>query len=246
VRPRLGTQFTGAARKAGAQTGVRTDGLPGTLLAADDLIDRPERWAVRDRKVTLDTGRVVSVRRDRVASAGGSAFSRDVVVHPGAVGVIALDDADRVLLVSQYRHPVGHRLLEPPAGLLDVDGEHYLDVAERELAEEGHVRAEDWRVLVDPFTSPGMTDEAVRIFLARRLRSVPVDERFVGEHEEADLPICWAPLDAVVSAVLTGGVHNPLLVIGALACFAAQRTTGLDRLRAADAPWRVRQDLPHH
>ena len=244
MKPRLGTPSPSSGRRPGRVAG-RSDDLPGSLLGADDLVDRPERWAVRDQKVTLDTGRVISVRRDRVASASGSAFTRDVVVHPGAVGVLALDADDRVLLVSQYRHPVGHRLLEPPAGLLDVEDEDYLVAAQRELAEEGHIRAADWRVLADPFTSPGLTDEAVRIFLARGLSAVPVDERFLGENEEADLPICWARLDDVVSAVLSGGLHNPTLVTGALACFAAQRTIGLDHLRPADEAWRVRHDLPH-
>jgi ADP-ribose pyrophosphatase len=246
VRARLNTSPGAAAAGDTRTVGARADGLPGRILAPEELVDRPERWAVRERNLTLDTGRVVSIRRDRVASASGSAFTRDVVVHPGAVGILALDQDDRVLLVSQYRHPVGHRLLEPPAGLLDVEGEDYLAAAERELAEEGHVRAADWRVLVDPFTSPGMTDEAIRIYLARDLSPVPVADRFVGQHEESDLPIFWAPLDRVVAAVLAGGVHNPILVIGALACFAAQRTVGLDGLRGADEPWRVRQDLPHH
>ena len=246
MRVRSSNPSTAAAARGVDGAGARSDGLPGRVLGPDDLVDRPERWAVRERNVTLDTGRVVSIRRDRVASASGSAFTRDVVVHPGAVGVLVLDSDDRVLLVSQYRHPVGHRLLEPPAGLLDVEGEDYLGAAQRELAEEGHVRAADWRVLVDPFTSPGMTDEAIRIFLARDLSPVPMADRFVGEHEESDLPIFWAPLDRVVAAVLSGGVHNPILVIGALACFAAQHTIGLDALRGADEPWRVRQDLPHH
>ena len=79
------------------------------------------------------------------------------MVHPGAVGLLALDEQERVLLVSQYRHPVGHRLLAAPAGLLDVPGDPHHEAAVREPYEEGHVRARDWRVLVDTFTSPGTT-----------------------------------------------------------------------------------------
>ena len=83
---------------------------------------------------TVFTGRVVSLRRDIVSMPGGTTSQRDVVVHPGAVGVVALQ-GDQVLLVNQYRHPVGRRLDELPAGLLDVDGEPALQCAQRELME---------------------------------------------------------------------------------------------------------------
>ena len=75
--------------------------------------------------------------------------------------MVAVDEADRVVLVHQYRHPVGQRLWEIPAGLLDVPGEDPAAAAARELAEEAHVQAADWRVLADPFSSPGMTTEAL-------------------------------------------------------------------------------------
>ncbi|MGH8773783.1 MAG: NUDIX domain-containing protein [Jiangellaceae bacterium] len=203
--------------------------------------DRPERWPVTDSQVVLETSRVISVRRDKVRSpADGAEFARDVVVHPGAVGVVALDDDERVLLVSQYRHPVRHRLLEIPAGLLDVPGEPYHAAATRELYEEGHVRAADWRVLVDIFTSPGMTTEATRVYLARDVTAVPDGERHAGVHEEADMPVSWAPLRDLVDAVLTGQLHNPLLVSGVLAAWTARGSGGYDTLRPADAPWPAR------
>jgi 8-oxo-dGDP phosphatase len=210
-----------------------------------DLADRPERWAIRESVRTFDTGRVISVRRDRVAASTGDSFTRDVVMHPGAVGVIALDQDDRMLLVAQYRHSVGHRLLEPPAGLLDVPDEDPLAAAQRELLEEGHVRAADWRVLVDAFSSPGMSDEALRIYLARDLSPVADSDRFVGQHEEADLPVCWAALDDVVGAILTGELHNPILIMGALAC-ASTRGARFGVLRQADVDWQARENLPHH
>ena len=102
---------------------------------------RPSTILVDDARLELGADRVID---------------RDVVLHPGAVGVVALDDQERVLLVQQYRHPVGRKLWEPPAGLLDVAGEAPLDAARRELYEEGHCRAARWDVLVDTFTSPGM------------------------------------------------------------------------------------------
>ncbi|TCC62336.1 NUDIX hydrolase [Kribbella pittospori] len=199
------------------------------------LEDVPERWPVSSSEVVHQTGRVISVRRDTVQPDGRDSFVRDVVVHPGAVGVVALDGANRMLLVRQYRHPVGYRLLEPPAGLLDVQGEQYRLGAERELWEETGTKAADWRVLVDAFTSPGLTDEAVRIFLARDLSEAP--DAFERRHEEADMETVWAPLVDVVGAVLAGHLHNPILVMGSLAAWTALNGPGFDSLRPADAPW---------
>lgn len=214
--------------------------------ARPDLVtDAPERWPVSGVETVFTGSKVIEVRRDDVAPADGSpGFQRDVVVHPGAVGVIAMDEQNNVLLVHQYRHPVGHRLYEPPAGLLDVPDEPYDQAAARELYEEAHVRARDWRVLVDFFTSPGMTNEATRIYLARGLEAVPEHERHVGEDEEADMDTLWLPLPDVVDGVLGGRLHNPILCLGSLAAWAALNGDGFDALRPADAPWPVREALP--
>jgi 8-oxo-dGDP phosphatase len=206
--------------------------------AGKALADRPESWDVGSSEVVHSTGRVISVRRDVVVPRnGGESFTRDVVVHPGAVAVVALDDADRMLLVSQYRHPVRQRLVEAPAGLLDIPGEPYHEAAARELYEEGHVRAGDWRVLLDTFSSPGMTSEAIRVYLARDLTVVPDDERHEGSDEEADMSVIWAPLGDVVEGVLAGRLQNVVLCAGALAAWAARHGDGYDALRPADAPW---------
>jgi ADP-ribose pyrophosphatase len=212
-----------------------TGGLEG--LSAMAVEDRAERWPVSSSSVAHRTGRVISVRRDVVAPVAGEQFTRDVVVHPGAVGILALDEQERVLLVSQYRHPVGHRLLEAPAGLLDVPGEPYHEAAVRELYEEGHVRARDWRVLVDAFTSPGMTTESIRVYLARDLEQVPDGDRHVGRAEEADMPVVWAPLPEVVAAILAGRLHNAVLCLAALAAWTAHNGPGYDSLRPVEAPW---------
>jgi len=206
-------------------------------LSAMAVEDRAERWPVSSSSVAHRTGRVISVRRDVVAPVAGEHFTRDVVVHPGAVGILALDEQERVLLVSQYRHPVGHRLLEAPAGLLDVPGEPYHEAAVRELYEEGHVRARDWRVLVDAFTSPGMTTESIRVYLARDLEQVPDGDRHVGRAEEADMPVVWAPLPEVVAAILAGRLHNAVLCLAALAAWTAHNGPGYDSLRPVEAPW---------
>ena len=186
---------------------------------------------------TAYRGRIINVRKDEVSMPGDTTSQRDVVEHPGAVGVVALDEQGRVLLVNQYRHPVRRRLDELPAGLLDVDGEPALTTAQRELAEEAGYSADTWHVLVDALSSPGMTDEAVRVFLARDVREV---ERDVQEHEELDLTTQWLPLDEAVRRVLCGELENALAVIGLLAADHAART-GFADLRAADAPWRSRK-----
>jgi 8-oxo-dGTP pyrophosphatase MutT (NUDIX family) len=199
------------------------------------LADVPEHWPVSASETVHSTGRVISVRRDTIEPTDGDTFVRDIVVHPGAVGVVALDERNRMLLVRQYRHPVGYRLLEPPAGLLDVQGEQYQLGGERELWEETGTKAADWRVLVDAFTSPGMTTEAIRIFLARDLS--PADEAYTRLHEEADMETVWAPLVEVVGAVLAGHLQNPILVMGALAAWTALNGPGFESLRPADSPW---------
>ncbi|MDX6287302.1 MAG: 8-oxo-dGDP phosphatase [Frankiales bacterium] len=182
------------------------------------------------------TGPVIAVRTDEVVFPDGGTARRDVVEHPGAVAVIALGDGDQVLFVQQYRHPPGRMLWEPPAGLLDEPGEAPAETAARELFEEAGYRAGRWDVLLDAFTTPGMSDEAIRIYLARDISEVADDERHVGEHEEADMPTEWVPLDTAVAAILAGRLHNPLAVMGVLAARCA-RDSGWADLRPADSPW---------
>ncbi|MGH8889539.1 MAG: NUDIX domain-containing protein [Acidothermaceae bacterium] len=184
-------------------------------------------------------GRVWSVRTDVVDLGDGQQVSRDVIAHPGAVGIIAVDDQLRVLLVRQYRHPVGALLWEPPAGLLDIAGEDPLDAAARELYEEAGYRASEWSVLVDAFTSPGGSDEAIRIYLARDLVAVPEDERFYGEAEERDMPSRWVPLRDARDAVIGGRLHNALAAMGILAAASVllpSRILG-DGVRPVAASW---------
>jgi len=199
--------------------------------------DTPEEWPVAGGETPYQ-GRMTALRSDLVAMPDGTTGRRDYLVHPGAVGVLALDD-DRVLVLRQYRHPVRHKLWEIPAGLLDVPGEHPLLAAQRELYEEAHHKADDWRVLLDFYTSPGSSDEAIRLFLARGLSEVD-GERYAAHAEESELEVAWAPLDELVRLVLAGALHNPTLVSGALAVAAARDGGGLDSLRPADAPWPAR------
>lgn len=182
-------------------------------------------------------GRVIAVRKDVVTMPGDTTSQRDVVEHPGAVGIVALDDRGRVLLVNQYRHPIGRRLDELPAGLLDVDGEPALVAAQRELAEEAGVAARTWHVLVDALTSPGMTDEAIRVFLARDVHEV---KRDVQEHEEQEMTSSWIELEEAVRRVLGGQIENAMAALGVLAADRAVRD-GFTGLRPADVAWPSRK-----
>jgi ADP-ribose pyrophosphatase len=184
-------------------------------------------------------GRVIAVRRDSVRMSDGAVAVREIIEHPGAVGVVAMDDDGNVLLVNQYRHPVRQRLDELPAGLLDVAGEPALLAAQRELAEEAGVTALDWEVLIDLHTSPGMTDEAIRIFLARGLQDIPAEERFEPEHEEIELTVERVPLDVAVGRVQSGELTNAAAAAGLLAA-ALCRDRGWQGLRPADSPWPAR------
>jgi 8-oxo-dGTP pyrophosphatase MutT (NUDIX family) len=182
-------------------------------------------------------GKVISLRRDELAMPGDSTAWRDVVEHPGAVAVLALDDDGAVVVVRQYRHPIGRELDELPAGLLDKEGEPAAETAKRELAEEAGLAAEQWHVLVDLLTTPGMSNEASRVFLARGLTEV---DRDVQEHEEAEMTSFRVPLRELVDGVLSGRYENSLLVAGVLAADVAARS-GFAGLRSPDSPWPARR-----
>ncbi|HHU37972.1 MAG TPA: NUDIX hydrolase [Propionibacterium sp.] len=210
------------------------------ILTGDEVTDEPLGWPVRTHTL-LGGGLVSDFVRDEVETPDGSVMKRDYLLHPGAVGIIALDDAERVVVVRQLRHPVGFRLIEPPAGLLDADDTSFVGAAQRELAEEAELAASDWRVLVDYMTSPGCLQETLRVYLARGLTRVGRPDGFVVEHEEADMEVCLVALDDLVEAIYAGRVQNPTMVVGVLAAYAALRTGRVDTLREADAPWPARE-----
>ncbi|WP_405151514.1 NUDIX hydrolase [Sphaerisporangium sp. NBC_01403] len=203
-------------------------------LTAEDVRDVPASWEVLDSKERF-RGHVISVRTETVRMPGDEVADRDYVVHPGAVAVVALDEDDRVLLLRQYRHPVRRLLWELPAGIRDIPGEPLVECAARELAEEAGYRAATWHTLVDVYSSPGMTDERIRVFLARDLSEIPEEENgFVRRHEEFDMPVVWIPLAEGVNRVLAGMIHNSPAVAGILAAYAAL-SDGFAALRPADA-----------
>lgn len=181
-------------------------------------------------------GHIWDVVTEKVNLGEGGVVERDLIRHPGAVGVLPMDEQGRVLLLRQYRHPVSSFLWEPPAGLRDVEGEPPLLTAQRELAEEAGLRAGSWHVLVDYFNSPGGTDEAFRCYLARGLEEIPAEERHEPEGEEIGMQQQWVPLPTAVQLVLAGRLHNPHAVTSILAASAAAGT-GWSSLRPGDADW---------
>ena len=178
-------------------------------------------------------GRVISLRLDTVAMPGGGDSVREVVAHPGAVAVVALDEQDRVVLLRQYRHPVGRHLWELPAGLRDEDGEPPLETAKRELAEEVQLAAASWSLLTTTYSTPGFCDEQVLIFLAEELSDAARPDGFVVEHEEADMTVERVPLADAVQRVFDGDIRNASAVVGLLA--AAPVRSAAPRLRSVDA-----------
>ena len=182
---------------------------------------------------TVYSGAILELRLDQVAMPGGVTAQREVVSKDGAVVVLARDADGRIAFVHQYRHPVGRRLIELPAGLLDGGpGESPVQAAQRELAEEAGLAAERWCTLVDLVSSAGFCDEATRVFLAEGLSAVDTGAQ---TQEEADLTVQWRSLEEAVAAALSGEIVNASCVAGVLALAAADRLGST--LRPADAPW---------
>jgi ADP-ribose pyrophosphatase len=178
-------------------------------------------------------GRVITLVKDTVAMPGGGDSVREVVRHPGAVAVVALDGEGNVVLLRQYRHPVNGYLWELPAGLRDADGEPPLETAKRELAEEVQLAAERWSLLTTSYSTPGFCDELILVYLAEGLSDVARPEGFTVEHEELDMEVRRVPLAEAVQRVFDGDIRNAAAVIGLLA--AAQARAAKPALRPVDA-----------
>lgn len=190
--------------------------LPGQLADPDTLADHDHSWPVNESSEQFGN-RYLSLDLDTIVGPDGDNHSRVVVKPHGAVGILAIDDADRVLLVEQYRHSVRHRVIEIPAGTLDVDGEDPRDAAVRELAEEADVAADSWDQTLRLFATPGYSTEVWTVFRASGLRAVPHDERTERLAEEADMQQWWLPFDAAVDAVLDGRIADGMTVAAVLA-----------------------------
>jgi ADP-ribose diphosphatase len=178
----------------------------------------------------IHKGRYLEFRVDTVERADGTRAERDVVGHPGAVAILAIDEADRVLLVRQFRLPAGGILLEIPAGTLDVDpdtGEvEDPDVAApRELEEETGYRAGSWRRLASFWTAPGFASELMHLYLASDLE--PARDGRLGPDEDERLELYRLPVDEAVAAAERGQIADGKSLVGLF---------WLDRLRRSSTP----------
>ncbi|WP_010534335.1 NUDIX domain-containing protein [Brachybacterium squillarum] len=216
--------------------GPEQDGSAATGPDAEaPLRDLPGQRPVAERR-TSHHGMVFDLSRDTIDFAPGVRFDREYVRHPGAVAVLALDEQGRVLLIRQYRHPVGHELWEIPAGLLDHGDEPEQDAALRELAEETGFTAGTLHSLIDLRPSPGGSDEVLRVYLATDVRPAE-DLDFAREHEEAELLQRWVDLEEAVAAVLAGEISNATTVAALLALRAVPGGEDQAALRPADTPF---------
>jgi 8-oxo-dGDP phosphatase len=181
----------------------------------DAVADVPEEWPVESSADLYRSALPFALRADVVRRPGAGdehPFTRVVLEHPGAVVVLAVDDDERVLCLRQYRHPARLRMLELPAGLLDVVGEEPRAAAERELLEEAGLMAGEWTPLVSAYSSPGISTELIHYFLARGLSEADRGD-FTAAHEEADMETVWVPAAELLAACLDGRVKDaPVLV----------------------------------
>lgn len=186
--------------------------------------DRPESWPVVRTEVLHRDHWVVGLRADflHAPNQPEPVFRRLVLEDPGAVMVLAIDERDRVVVLRQYRHPVEHRVVQLPAGLLDVAGEDPVAAAQRELVEEAGIQAERWQHLTTTWPSPGISDETHAVFLARGLREVGRGD-FEPDAEEADMSVERVPFEELLTAVLDGGVHDGPMALALTAYDAAVR-----------------------
>lgn len=180
---------------------------------------------------TLYVGKIFALRADEVRMPHGNTARREVIEHYGAVAVLAMDEQSNIVMVYQYRHPVGRRLWELPAGLLDLGGEAPHLTAARELEEEAGLEAAEWRVLVDLVSAPGFSDESVRVYLATGITDVGRPE---AHDEEADLQVKWFSLEEARRMVLAGEIVNSIAIAGILAAHDVEDPSSL---RSVEAPW---------
>jgi ADP-ribose pyrophosphatase len=165
-----------------------------------------------ERTVSIEhpfTGRLISVRVDKVELGNGHIATREVVEHPGAVGILAWDGA-QLALVSQWRQAAGQAMLEIPAGTLDP-GESPRATAERELGEECGLAAGSWEQGPSFFTAPGFCTERLTLFLATELREGAFDSP-----EDEELELSWLPLAAALTAIDDGRIIDAKSVAGIL------------------------------
>lgn len=184
--------------------------LPGRI--AGHLEAGPGEWTRAASDVAF-ANPYLTVTVDRIVAPDGTEHPRIVVRPRPAVGIAAVDEDRRILLVEQYRHPMGRRMLEIPAGLMDVEGESALDCARRELLEETDLTAGHWSPLVELATSVGHSTETITLFVATDLAAAAEADRIEREAEEADMAHWWVDVDEALAAVRDGRIIDAKTVV---------------------------------
>lgn len=168
----------------------------------------------------VHAGAVVDFYEVDFVDPDGEAFTRDVVRHPGAVAIVALDDDDNVVLVRQYRAAMECEVLEIPAGKLDVAGEPPLDTARRELVEEVGLTAERWDHLTTYMTAPGFSDELLHVFLAEGLTEVGAATE---GPEERHMTVQRIPVADCGEQIRAGAITDAKTIVGVLLALERRR-----------------------
>jgi len=159
---------------------------------------------------TLYRGKLLDLRLDEVLLSSGRRVRREIVVHPGASAILPIVEPGKILMVRQYRHPVGEVLLEIPAGTLKPD-EDPMACAARELEEETGYRAEKLAHLITIYPTPGYSSEILHIYLARDLR------RGVQAPEiDENISIVEMPLDQVLDGIRDGRIRDSKTIVAIL------------------------------
>ena len=156
-------------------------------------------------------GIIIRVEKDHVRLENGVETYRESVRHRNAVAVVAIDDEKHLLMVEQYRYPIGRKLVELPAGLID-EGEEPLEAAKRELEEETGYGAEDWQLLTEFYPSGGVHDEKIYIYLARKITEV-TKPHLDGDEILTSHKILFADL---LKKVQNGEIQDGKTIIGVL------------------------------
>ena len=197
--------------------------MPDAVAPPDPLEER----VVESR--LIHRGRYLEVRRNTIERRDGSRGERDIIGHPGAVAVLAVDDDGRILLVRQWRTAAGQALLELPAGTLDVHGGVTEDpdlAARRELEEETGHRAREWRKLSEFWTAPGFATELMHLYLATGIDGADGDDRLTPDEDEA-LELRHATLPEALALVDSGEIADAKTILALL---------WLDRLGRDEGP----------
>ena len=174
----------------------------------------------------IHRGHYMEFREETIERVDGSRGTRDIVGHPGAVAVLALDAQQRLLFVRQWRVPANRALLELPAGTLDVHDGVVEDpdiAARRELEEETGHRASTWRRLASFWTAPGFASELMHLYVATDLRAADADGRLQPDVDE-HLELRRIGIDEALAMIEDGSIADAKSILGVL---------WLDRLRLA-------------